>query len=226
MDFRSQEPKISAVIRGKAPATSMSYHEDGGFLFVSSEEDSRMRIIDCQRGTDKPALKFERDGIKLVQATHHNQSILFSGGGKDKTQNVGQRHALNYLSLHDNKILRQFRGHSGEILDISMSPVDDTFLTSSADGGVRLWNLQQAGSLASMDLPRSSSSSGPNGVTKIDPNGSPNAAFDCTGLVFGISAPLDANAGHVSNYFFYSFIHLFIYFSTQREDFLLFHFDY
>ncbi len=77
-----------------------------------------------------------------------------------------------------------------------MSPVDDTFLTSSADGGVRLWNLQQAGSLASMDLPRS----GSNGVT-IDPNGSPNAAFDCTGLVFGISAPLDANAGNVSYYF-------------------------
>ncbi len=68
MDFRQREPKISAVIRGKAPASSMSYHEDGGFLFVSSE-DSRMRIIDCQRGTEKPALRFERDGIKIVQAT-------------------------------------------------------------------------------------------------------------------------------------------------------------
>mmetsp|Transcript_19591 Transcript_19591/g.29673 ORF Transcript_19591/g.29673 Transcript_19591/m.29673 type:complete len:352 (-) Transcript_19591:42-1097(-) len=193
MDFRLGEPKISAVVRGKAPATSMSFDESGAFLFVASQ-DSRLRIVDCLRGTDKPAFKLDRDGIKLVSSTHHNQSVLFSGGEKDKTQNVGQRHALNYLSLHDNKILRQFRGHSGEITDISMNPADDTFLTSSADRTIRLWNLQQAGSLATMDLPRR----GPNGLT-IDPHGIPSAAFDRTGLVFGVTAPLDANVGHVVN---------------------------
>jgi len=88
--------------------------------------------------------------------------------------------------------LRQFRGHSGEITGISLSPVDDTFLTSSADRTVRLWDLQQAGSLGSMDMPKNG-----NGMM-IDPTGCPHAAFDSTGLVFGIAAPLDANAGHVS----------------------------
>lgn len=146
--------------------------------------------------------------LRPLSCRHHNQSILFSGGEKDKTQNVGQRHALNYLSLHDNKILRQFRGHSGEITDISMSPADDTFLTSSTDRTIRLWNLQQAGSLATMDLPRR----GPNGLT-IDPQGIPSAAFDRTGLVFGVTAPLDTNVGHVSSilaissrHFFYSVV--------------------
>jgi hypothetical protein len=74
-----------------------------------------------------------------------------------------------------------------------MSPVDDTFLTSSADRTVRLWDLQQAGSLATMEMPK-----GGKGAT-VDPSGCPIAAFDGTGLVFGISAPLAANAGHVSN---------------------------
>jgi len=70
MEFIQGEPKIAAVIRGKAPATCMSYHEDGVHLFVTSEADSRLRLIDAHRGvSDKPALKFERDGVRLVQST-------------------------------------------------------------------------------------------------------------------------------------------------------------
>jgi len=192
MDFRNGGPKIASVIRGKAPATCVSYCQDGSHIFVTSESDSRLRVIDCQRGvSDKPALKFERDGVRLVQSTHHNQSLLYTGSEKDKVQNVGQRHAINYLSLHDNKILRQFRGHSGEVTNISMSPADDSFLTSSKDRTIRLWDLKQAGSLASMDMHR-----GGKDMT-IDPNGCPLAAYDSTGLVFGITAPLEANAGHI-----------------------------
>jgi hypothetical protein len=71
MDFsQPKSPKISAVIRGKNPCTSMCYHEDGNHLFVTSEADSRMRLVDCQRGvSDTPAIKFERDGVRLVEAT-------------------------------------------------------------------------------------------------------------------------------------------------------------
>ena len=123
---------------------------------------------------------------------HHNQSLLYTGSEKDKTQNVGQRHAINYLSLHDNKILRQFRGHSGEVTSISMSPVDDSFLTSSKDRSIRLWDLKQAGSLATMDMPKSGKG------MMMDLNGGSLAAYDSTGLVFGITAPLEGNAGHVS----------------------------
>ena len=106
--------------------------------------------------------------------------------------NVGQRHPINYLSLHDNKILRQFRGCGAEIADLSLNPVDDTLLSCSKDRTVRLWNLQQPGALAIMDLPKSG-----NQYT-LDPNGVPHASFDSTGLVFCIAAPLDENAGHVS----------------------------
>lgn len=72
MDFRlPKQPKICAVVRGgKGSCTSMSYHDSGNHLFVTSEADSRMRIVDCQRGvSDSPAIKFERDGVSLVQAT-------------------------------------------------------------------------------------------------------------------------------------------------------------
>ena len=70
MDFENAAPKIGSVIRGKTAATSMSYHEDGVHLFVAHEDDSRLRLIDSHKGTsEQPALKFEREGIRLVEAT-------------------------------------------------------------------------------------------------------------------------------------------------------------
>lgn len=67
-----------------------------------------------------------------------------------------------------------------------MSPVDDTFLTSSVDGTVKLWDVGMAGNAL--------------GVMRLPSNveGSPIAAFDCTGLVFGICGKIAGEEGHVS----------------------------
>jgi len=187
---RSGQPRIGAVIRGKAPATSISYHEDGKHLYVTSESDNRMRLIDCQRGvSDSSPLKFEKDGIRIVESTHHNQCVLYTGKG-DPTKSFNERHAIHYLSIYDNKILRNFRCHSSDIIGVSMSPVDDCFLSCSKDRTVRLWNLQQAGSLAKMDFPQT-------GRMNIDPNGTPYASYDSTGLVFGVTTPLANDSGHL-----------------------------
>lgn len=66
-----------------------------------------------------------------------------------------------------------------------MSPVDDHFLTCSKDGTVRMWNLQQAGCIAQMDLP---------GETE----GDPMVAFDSTGMVFAVSVAMAGKQGNVS----------------------------
>jgi COMPASS component SWD2 len=101
---------------------------------------------------------------------------LFAGKGAP-TQPVGQRNAVHYWSLHDNKILRKFRGHSDQVSSIAMCPSDDSFLTSSLDRTVRLWTANQAGCLAELKLPSETIKS-------------PLASFDCTGLVFGVTAAM------------------------------------
>mmetsp|Transcript_29452 Transcript_29452/g.59747 ORF Transcript_29452/g.59747 Transcript_29452/m.59747 type:complete len:355 (+) Transcript_29452:411-1475(+) len=176
MDF-ANPPKIGAVIRGTAPVSSLSYHDDGVHLFVTSEGDSRLRLVNCDSGTsEKPATKFEREGIRMAEKTHHDLCVIYTGKGT-KEQPPAQRHAVHYLSLHDNKILRNFSGHTGEITNISMSPVDDTFLTSSADKTVKLWTLEKAGCVAELHLPPMAESK-------------PYACFDGTGLVFGVAVSL------------------------------------
>ena len=184
MDFSSEpSAKMGFVNRGKAPATSMAYHESGSYLFIASEKDSSLQIIDCVNGcqpTDRPSLlKMSTKGIRIVQSTHHEKCVLFSGSRDN------HRNSIHYLSLHDNKILREWSGHTGQVTGISVSPVDDTFLTSSTDGTVKLWDIGQSGNAL--------------GEMKLPPNveGAPIAAFDSTGLVFGVSAKMAGEEGHV-----------------------------
>jgi WD40 repeat protein len=109
---------------------------------------------------------------------HHDHCVLFTG-------NKGQQHAIHYWSLHDNKILRKFRGHSDVVTDASLNPGEDMFLTASRDRTVRLWNIQQAGCIAQMDFPS-------------ETIGTPHVAFDSTGMVFTVMAEMAGGKGNVS----------------------------
>jgi len=186
MDFSTEPgPKMGCVTRGRSPATSLSYHESGSHLFVASEKDSVLRIVDCLNGgspSDRPPMiKLQRQGIRNVRATHHGHCVLFSPGMND---GVPKKNNMFYLSVHDNKIVREFEGHSAIINSISMSPADDTFLSSGVDGTVRLWDCGKSGnSLGELRLPEN-----------VD--GAPLAAFDSTGLVFGVSAAMAGGEGY------------------------------
>jgi WD40 repeat protein len=48
-----------------------------------------------------------------------------------------------YWCLHNNEILFSFLGHSDLIIDISMNPTNDLFLTTSRDKTSRLWDLSK-----------------------------------------------------------------------------------
>jgi hypothetical protein len=80
MDFSVPgTPAIGAVIPGKSTACSMSYHGNGQRLFVASDGDSRLQIIDCQSGkAEQVPLKCEREKIHLVQATYVHQTTRLS----------------------------------------------------------------------------------------------------------------------------------------------------
>ena len=63
-------PGIGAVVPGKSPASSIKFHEEGKVLYVASEGDARLQIIDCLTGkADSPALHVDREQIHEVEAT-------------------------------------------------------------------------------------------------------------------------------------------------------------
>lgn len=170
----------------------MSYHPDGHHLFVATEQNSTVTLIDAIRtGQAKGSYSCDREGVSVVTATHDDYCVL-SAGNKQNT--------IQYWSLYDNKILRKFRGHTSSVYELSMSPTDDMFLSSSSSEGagsssgnsVRLWNLQQAGCMAKLDLQQAGA---------ISAVSSPKAAFDHTGMIFSIMAampnPQEGNYVHL-----------------------------
>jgi len=172
--------------------SSMSYHPDGHHLFVATEQNSTVTLIDAIRtGQAKGSYSCDREGVSVVTATHDDYCVL-SAGNKQNT--------IQYWSLYDNKILRKFRGHTSSVHELSMSPTDDMFLSSSSSEGagsssgnsVRLWNLQQAGCMAKLDLQQAGA---------ISAVSSPKAAFDHTGMIFSIMAampnPQEGNYVHL-----------------------------
>ena len=195
MDFDSPStPSICAMLRGKAPTTSMSFHEDGVHLFVASETDTRLRLVDTIRGTsDFIPTKLEREGVQLVRATHHNQCVLY-------TTSPQRNHGTNsiyYLSLYDNKVLRQFSpSNASSVHTLSMSPVDDLFLSASSDRTVRLYDIAAPKCIAEMSLPTQGVST-QHGLTTLDTNSVPCAAFDSSGLVFAASTRILSPWDHV-----------------------------
>ena len=120
MDFTNLDPKMGCVVRGRAPATSLSYHSSGSHLFVASEKDSVLRVVDCLNGNTNSIvigggeynkmIRLQDQGIRIVKSTHHTHCVIFTPGTNG---GVTTRNDVNYLSIHDNKILRKFEGHTG-----------------------------------------------------------------------------------------------------------------
>lgn len=49
----------------------------------------------------------------------------------------GADYALRYHDLHANRFVRYFRGHTGRVTTLSMSPKSDVFLSAAEDKQVR-----------------------------------------------------------------------------------------
>mmetsp|Transcript_4103 Transcript_4103/g.10111 ORF Transcript_4103/g.10111 Transcript_4103/m.10111 type:complete len:337 (-) Transcript_4103:103-1113(-) len=176
MDFTSNTgPKIGAAIPHTSNVTSLSYHSNGEQLFAATESDSRLYMINALDGQcSRQPYKSERDGVSVVSATHHEQCVLTAGHKSNDVQ---------YWSLFDNKTLRKFRGHAGPVIDMSLCPAEDMFLTASKDRSIRLWSLDKAGCIARLDVPK-------------ETEGTPHVAFDSTGMVFAAMASMAGGQGH------------------------------
>ena len=84
MEFNNpSKPNIGSLIpNGSSQVTSMCYHNDGNHLFVASEQDSKITMIDAIR-TGRPGsfvqnagsegncgiYKFDREGVSVISAT-------------------------------------------------------------------------------------------------------------------------------------------------------------
>jgi len=146
--FRDNQSKVNHI----------DFSHDGQLLITSSDDDS-IAIYDCMGGRKKETSNSKKYGVTFIQFTHAQNTVLHGSNKQDDT--------IRYLSLHDNKYIRYFQGHTKTVVSLHMSPVDDTFLSGSLDKTVRLWDLR---------------SDNCQGVMHV--SGRPVTSYDQEGLIF------------------------------------------
>ncbi len=167
---------IGAVIPSERLISNLDYHREGQYLIISTDET--IQLVDSLAGLEKKKIYCKSLGIGKAKYTHHDASILVS------SNNPARNNDVKYLSLHDNRYLKVFKGHGSDpIRSISMSPINDNFLTST-NRQVMLWSLSSPNSspIATINLP--------NYFENV------MVSYDGSGVVFGVMATDQRNRNH------------------------------
>ncbi|KAH9966254.1 WD40-repeat-containing domain protein [Lactifluus volemus] len=133
-----------------------------GDQIITAAEDETFRLYNCKTGKLTKTLHSKKYGVDLPRFTHKNTAIIYASTKEDDT--------VRYHSLHDNKYLQYFRGHTQRVISLEMSPVDDGFMSGSMDKTVRLWDLRAPQCRGLLGLPAP-----------------PLVAYDSTGVVFAVA---------------------------------------
>ncbi|KAJ3058403.1 hypothetical protein HDU99_006819, partial [Rhizoclosmatium hyalinum] len=143
--------RVAKVLKHDKPFTCLDFDTSGELLLTTSEDE--LRMYDCKAGTHKKTSYSKKYGCGISKFTHRPNNILYSSTKEDSafvTMKILQQvvtdfppsDAIRYLSFHDNKFLKYFTGHESLVTAIEMCPQDDTFISASRDGEVRLWDLK------------------------------------------------------------------------------------
>lgn len=111
---------------------SIDFHSDGSMLAVGF--DNCLEVYNCHLADafiKAPLTKYGCANVKTVAA----KNCLLHSSTKIN-------HDVRYLQLNTNQYLRYFSGHTDFVYNVVPSPIDDTFLTLSFDGTIKLWDLR------------------------------------------------------------------------------------
>lgn len=155
--------QVAKVFPNSTLNYSLDFDNTGSFLLTSSDDET-LRLYDARLGKLKNTAYSKKYGCSFARFTHKATNLIYASTKEDD--------AIRYLSFYDNKYLRYYKGHTKRVVNLKMSPQDDTFLSSSEDETVRLWDLRTPNCQGLMSTMAGS------GASVI--------GFDQSGLVFGV----------------------------------------
>lgn len=172
---------------------SLDFSPDGERLLCAGD-DGVLSLYSATQGTLLKCIPVKRYGCGPVRFGNHKSHALVAskppalvggGGGGAAARSVAPATAasaiatattvgwddnIRYLSLHENKYVRYFRGHRSRVVSMAVSPLDDTFLSASLDRTMRLWDIR---------YPQCA------GVLRV--RGRPSVAYDPSGMVAAVA---------------------------------------
>ncbi|KAG6742800.1 hypothetical protein POTOM_053740 [Populus tomentosa] len=144
---------------------SVDFHRKDDLL-VTASEDNSVRLYDIASAKLLKTTYHKKHGTDRICFTHHPSSVICSS--VYHLDSTGE--SLRYLSLYDNRCLRYFKGHKDKVVSLCMSPINDSFMSSSLDHSIRIWDLRVNACQGILHL-----------------RGRPTVAYDQQGLVFAVA---------------------------------------
>ena len=108
----------------------LDFSDDGQILYVADSQTLNVFLTSSAQSYRKLFMKIHE--IEQISHTHNNSAVLVA---------TKKNHLILYWSIHENRVIKMFKGHSDSITNLMISPKDDYFLTTSNDNTMRIWNL-------------------------------------------------------------------------------------
>lgn len=112
-------------------------------LLVCATSDGAIRYYDTTTRSIIDTFYVTKHFATAIKFTHHHQCVIYASNRESELESDLENHSIRYLSLKENTFLRFFKGHTKQVLHLSMSHLSDIFLSASKDKTIRRWNLEQ-----------------------------------------------------------------------------------
>lgn len=145
---RSFEPVKTFDYHQRASITSLDFNDTGQFL-ISAGIDKDIQVYNIYKGVHHSEVQSQKYGVHLARFTHKELNCLYASTPGEEMQ---VDDAIRFLSLSNKQYLRYFKGHKNQVTSIEMNPVLETFMSSSRDRSVKLWDLRTSSPVGSLDV--------------------------------------------------------------------------
>lgn len=177
-----------------SPSTaSLDFDSTGEHLLSACSATDSIHLFGCEGGESKKIIQSKKYGVGQVKFAHRSTTVIYSSTKGDDSKNICIAINFNfnftcqftnlpifvddirYLSIHDNKYLRYFRGHKSRVTQLALSPLNDIFLSVAPSESLCLWDLRTAHLQGRLHF--SPETAEPQAL----------AAFDPQGLIFAVA---------------------------------------
>ena len=94
--------KVSKIFKDSKEINALDMDDSGNYLLTCADDDC-IKIYDLMNGKLVHTVNSKKYGCALARFTHHYNNVLFASTKQDDT--------IRYVSCHDNKFVRYFKGH-------------------------------------------------------------------------------------------------------------------